>query len=350
MVWENVKNISILFKWVYNRDERKNKKRFIEIEVISISKTGNAIRMAMLLQSRGKMKISELAKELEVSERQIRNYRSDLEIAGIYINSEQGPYGGYTLMNNGNLLGLNLSLEELSVIDLALEQLKYNKYIYSDEFKNVADKIKAVTHMKKDLEGNSNYIYVEAKASCDMNKEKQKWQDINIAFITKNKVKIKYFSLNSGLTSRVVHPYGVYQYKSDMYIVAYCENREAIIDFKMCRIKEYEILSEKFKIRDSFNWDNYMKNCIGIYKDEEINLKLEIKYPLSVIISEKIWVDNQKIIVNNEDKSIIFEAKMKGYKEIKSWILSMGGDAIVLEPEKLRSEIKNEIEKLIKEY
>lgn len=309
-----------------------------------ISKVGNSIKMAMLLQSRGKMQIKDLASELGVKEKQVRNYRNDLEIAGIFINSEQGPYGGYTLMNNGNLLGLNLSLEELSVVDLALEQLKHNNYVYSDEFELIADKIKAVTHMKKDLEGNMNYFNIESKANCDFNEEKLKWQDINIAFITRRKIKMKYFSLNSGISWRIVHPYGLYQYKSDMYLAAYCENRKNVIDFKICRIIEYEVLEEKFELLNNFRWDNYVKNCIGIYKDKEISLKLKIKYPISVIISEKTWVDNQRITKNEEDNSIIFEAKMKGFKEIKSWVLSMGSNVEVLEPKELRDEIINEIE------
>lgn len=314
--------------------------------MIDISKVGNSIKMAMLLQSRGKMKIKDLANELGVKEKQIRNYRNDLELAGIFINSEQGPYGGYTLMNNGNLLGLNLSLEELSILNLSLEQLKYNKYIYSDELELVVDKIKSITNMKKNLEGNMNYFNTEPKANCDFDEEKQKWQDINIAFITRRKIKIKYFSLNSGIAWRIIHPYGLYQYKSDMYVAAYCENRKSVIDFKVCRIIEYKILEDKFQVADNFRWDAYMKDCIGIYKDKEIYIKLKVKYPISVIISEKIWVDNQRITKNEADGSIIFEANMKGLKEIKSWVLSMGSCAEVLEPKELRDEIKNEIDML----
>lgn len=46
--------------------------------------------MIELLHGRGKMKISELAAELEVKERMIRIYRDELEKAGIYVESERG--------------------------------------------------------------------------------------------------------------------------------------------------------------------------------------------------------------------------------------------------------------------
>ena len=41
---------------------------------------------------------------------------------------------------------------------------------------------------------------------------------------------------------------------------------------------------------------------------------------------------------------------MKGYSEIKSWILSMGANVEVIKPEKLREDIICEIEKIKKLY
>ena len=37
---------------------------------------------------------------------------------------------------------------------------------------------------------------------------------------------------------------------------------------------------------------------------------------------------------------------MKGYSEIKSWILSMGSNVEVIEPQNLREDIISEIEKI----
>lgn len=304
-------------------------------------------KMGILLQSRGKMKIKELAEELEVSEKQIRNYRQDLEMGGIFIDSEHGPYGGYTLLTNGDLLGLSLNLDELSTLEMATNHLKYNNYIYSREIVEVLDKIKAVTNMKNNAKGNMSYFIKESSAIIQNEVEKKKIKDINAVVITRNRLKIEYFSLRSGnLSERIVHPYGLYQYKGDMYLAAFCENRNNVMDFKVCRIKKYEILKDKFQIQQGFSWKSYMKNCIGVYKDKEIQIKLKIQYPISYIIAEKIWVDNQKITENIEDRSIVFEAKMRGFTEIKSWVLSMGSSVEVIKPELLKEEIKNEIEKL----
>ena len=84
----------------------------------------------LLIQSRGRMKCSELASELEVTERQIQKYKADLEQAGIFITSKSGAYGGYEVDKENSITSINLCLEDISVLDMVNEQLKHNNDIY----------------------------------------------------------------------------------------------------------------------------------------------------------------------------------------------------------------------------
>ncbi|MGO5093023.1 helix-turn-helix transcriptional regulator [Clostridium sp. LCP25S3_F10] len=315
-----------------------------------MSKVGNVFKMLILLKSRGKMKINDIAKELEVGERQVRRYKNDLEQAGIYIKYTSGKYGGYEYDEKDYLLELNLTEEENSVLLMALEQLKYDNFIGYKDFELIVDKI----NFLKETENNKvvadvKYFVKNIKVNCNYEKEKKIWIDINATIITRNKIKIKYNSLNTGEKERIVRPYAVFQYKGSMYFVGYCELRQKIREFKISRIMSYKILSEKFERTYNFNFKEYMQDCFGIFKDEEIELKLKIKYPMSQIIKEKIWSDNQKII-DIEDKSIIFKAKLRGITEIKSWILSMGQSVEVIAPSSLKRNVENEIEEMIKIY
>ena len=96
--------------------------------------------------------------------------------------------------------------------------------------------------------------------------------------------------------------------------------------------------------------DNYFEGCIGLIKDEEkFDIKLEIDYPTSIKVSERIWVKGQKVSFN-EDNSIIFEAKMTGIYDIVHWILSLGSAVRVIEPVELRKKVKEEARKIIKKY
>ncbi|MCC0655904.1 MULTISPECIES: helix-turn-helix transcriptional regulator [unclassified Clostridioides] len=305
--------------------------------------------MMILIQSRGKMKCKELAEELEVSERQIKSYKEYLEQAGIFVNSTPGIYGGYEIDKCNSLSYIRLLDNEVSILDMINSQLKYNNDIYKNEFNNIVDKIKAVLNTGEKSDTYMDYFTIQAKCNCDYGFEKKKCNEITRAYTTKRKIKIKYYSLNSGNSERVVHPYGLFNYKSDTYMVAFCEKRLKFIDFKLCRIKDYIVLDEKYIVDRNFNWNEYSKNSIGIYKGEEINIAIKIKQPFATIIREKVWVNNQQIS-DVDEESILFKAKMRGYEEIKSWILSMGAYVEVIEPERLKNDILSEIEKLRKLY
>ena len=62
---------------------------------------------------------------------------------------------------------------------------------------------------------------------------------------------------------------------------------------------------------------------------------------LAEYIQEKIRHESQEI-QPRDDGSIVFEAEVAETVELKSWIMSRGANALVLEPESLRDEIRAE--------
>ena len=304
--------------------------------------------MLVLLRSRGKMKISELAKEIGVKERMIRQYRDDLEEANIHIESTKGRYGGYEIIYDNFMYDLKLTESEIKSIVFAAEKSNQEGYILIKDYISAVDKIKAAAKRKRISYEEWNYYIRDVKANVDCEDERKKWTDINSAIVTRKKIKIKYKSLRS-TEERTVRPYIIFEHKGALYFVGYCELRSEIREFKFCRVDGYDILNEKFIIPKNFNFKDIIKNSFGIINDNEFYVKLNIKPPMSKIVSEKIWVGTQKITYN-KDKSITFEGNMKGWIEIKNWILSMGSSVIVLEPKALLDEIKQEINEMMKNY
>ena len=151
-----------------------------------MSKVANMLNMLQILKDKNIHSISSLAQKLEVSERMIRQYKSELEQSGIYLKSYTGKYGGYKIDDNNNFFKIE-------------NEVKEKMYII----------------MKK-------------------------------AITNKNKVKIKYKSINSGVTQRIIHPAELFMYIDKWYIAAFCELRDEIRLFKLDDIIEYEILAEKY--------------------------------------------------------------------------------------------------------
>lgn len=247
-------------------------------------------------------------------------------------------------------MSLNVTAEEYISILIAQKQLIDTNHPVSNDYNTFLEKLNLV-YKKSSDESNyiDNYMVKSSKGNVKFMDERKKLIEIHAAIISRNKITMEYISLNSGLSKRVVRPYAIYQYKGDMYFAAYCEQRGKILDFKLSRIKSYAVIEERFEADDSFNLKSFMKNCIGIYKDEEFKVKLKISFPMSQIVKEKIWVEDQKI-TEFEDRLIIYEAKMKGFTEIKSWVLSMGSQVVVMEPRELREELLDELDKIRKNY
>ena len=112
-----------------------------------MGKINNTLAMLKLLESGRKYNVGELAEILEVTPRMIKKYKSDLEIAGIYIDTIKGKDGGYVYHHKTNydisfdysdLIAVEsildkLSTEEQTRIGLTIEKLRTLVIYSADE-------------------------------------------------------------------------------------------------------------------------------------------------------------------------------------------------------------------------
>lgn len=177
------------------------------------------------------------------------------------------------------------------------------------------------------------------------------YNEVLVAMENRNEIILEYCDNHGNCTRRKVQPHKLLLFRGEYYLVATCLLRNEIRYFKLARIKEYIITGFTFE-RD-IDIDEFLKeqekNSMGIYNGKEIDLELEITPPMANTIKERIWVDNQEIIEQNDGK-IIFKAKIKEGPEVISWILSMSDCVKVLSPDSLRIEIKEKIEKILKNF
>lgn len=316
-----------------------------------MSRLSNALNMYMLLQGRRIMKVQELAEIIEVSPRMIKEYKNDLEKAGIYIKAKRGRNGGYYLENRIDMKGLGLNNDELESLKMAREVINSGNHIFALKFETLANKI---LNLQKDFE-HVDYFGKDILKSSDMkNKEEEIWNLISRGIVNKRKLKIAYKSLDKEsnvrkIKIRVVHPYGTFEHEGAIYFFGYCEMRKDVRYFKASRIEDIEVLKEKFTINIEYDIKKMLGKSFGIIDDDVFYLKLKISYPMSQLVKEKQYSLSQKITEIDED-NIIFEANLKGYQEVKTWVLGMGSKVDVLEPQKLKEDVIKEIRKMKKVY
>ena len=172
---------------------------------------------------------------------------------------------------------------------------------------------------------------------------------INDGIINNRKIKIKYMDSQGNITERKIHPYGLYTYYGSNYFIGKCEERYALRQFKLVRIKEIQLLKEKFE-KDNFNLSDYLKNTIGIFKDKSYKVKLKITYPYAMGFKEYSWTEDEEIEDYIEEGYIIYNATVEGKTEIIPWIMGMGTACTVLEPLELKKDIIKAYKDVLNNY
>ena len=316
-----------------------------------MSRITNALHMYLLLQGRNMMTAKELANILGVTPRMIKSYKKDLEEAEIIIKSKKGRYGGYYIERGIDLKGFGISKEELDALKMAREVIRSGNHLFSKSFEVAVNKI--LSH-KNDFD-NVDYFGKDTLRPVHMrDKEREIWKTISKGMVNKKKIRIKYQPLEADksirkVTIRIVHPHGTFDHEGSTYFIGYCELRKQIRTFKLSRIESIELMEEKFAINVKYDIKDMLRKSFGIIDDEVFDLKLKISYPASQLAKERQFTPNQKISDIDED-TIIFEARLKGYQEVKTWVLGMGSKVEVLEPEELKEDVVEEMGKLRELY
>lgn len=308
---------------------------------------GNILKMIFILKTKKKVKIKELANELEVSERQVRRYKREID-KYFNIKSVTGSDGGYTLVDNYFPFKNILTENEISKLKFLINSLSYENSL---ELIEILDKLnlKILNNKKKCL--NNEEVIHYSKPKLKLEQINKIYNQILLAIDNRNEIIFEYCDNHGKCSRRKVQPHKLLLFKGEYYLVSKCLLRNEIRYFKLTRIKEYIITG--FVFERNIDIDEFLKeqekNSLGIYSGEEMDLLLEITPPMANTIKERIWVDNQEIIEKNDGK-IIYKARIKQGPEVISWILSMSDCVKVISPKSLRIEIKEKVEKILENF
>lgn len=204
-----------------------------------MSKVANMLKMIKILKDEKIHNMKDIAEKIEISPRMVKQYKNELEQAGIYIESKRGINGGYSLNKELNNIDIGLTYQEL--IKLKEIEQYFNE---NQDFKKIIGKI--IESYEKNI-NEADLKKINRIQELGKINLKDTYLSLRKAINRKNKVKIKYYSNDSGLNDRVIHPAEMFYYLEEWYVAAFCEKRKAIRLFKLNDIQEYEILDDKYE-------------------------------------------------------------------------------------------------------
>ena len=114
-----------------------------------MNRTALCIRMLELLSTKRIYKISELAELLDTNPRNIIEYKKELEIAGYYVESISGKYGGYYLDQRNLISPINFTDKERKIFNQGIDYLlSRTEFMDKKEFEIITSKLFSAINQK----------------------------------------------------------------------------------------------------------------------------------------------------------------------------------------------------------
>lgn len=161
---------------------------------------------------------------------------------------------------------------------------------------------------------------------------------------------IAYYSpTNEVETKRIIDPYYLIDRDDHYYIVAYCNEKKEFRNFRIDRIRSWQIEKQIYEFQEEFSIANHLANWKMDYTDERNKFVVRFSNKVGKYIKEKNFYDKNVIIEEKEDGSILLTIETMS-KLFLRWVRKYGMDAEVMEPLHIREQLKNEYKKLLDIY
>ncbi|KIC78842.1 helix-turn-helix transcriptional regulator [Streptococcus constellatus] len=296
-------------------------------------KDNRLFRILYYILEKGKVTANELADKFEVSVRTIYRDIDSISSAGIPIYALQGKGGGIEIAEDFVLSKLLLSENEKQQIMSALQGLDNTTIQRENE---LLTKLSALFKMK-----NTSWIEVDFNNWQNNKMYEKTFDDIKSAILSKNIISFTYFSSNEKETDRSVKPVRLLFKSQDWYLYALCLLRNDFRYFKLSRIKNLEIHTEKFD-------DNFEDVILKKEMPHENTVNIKVKFDRKVAF--RVYDELNGEITEDNDGNLYTEIEIPNDYNLYNYIFSFGDEAEVLEPEEVRMQIKKMINKMAEKY
>ena len=297
----------------------------------------------------------QLAHELEVPLRTVYRDFEAIQEAGFPIYTERvGKNSYWKLLNTFKQnFPLPLTTTELMALHISRDLLSiFQGTIFHESIESLFQKVKSALapEVLQYLENISGKLKICLGPAKNLSGAKEAIKSLSEATAGKRRVEILYCAVSTGQeTKRKVDPYQVWVMNGAFYLIGFCHVRHAIRTFAMDRIKGFSVLNETFHFPKNFNLEEYLQTAFHVMRGEPQKIKVRFSPEVSHIVRERLWHPTQEIReMTGGELEISLEVPIN--YEIVSWILGFGSTAEVLEPDSLRTRIRDELRKAEANY
>jgi proteasome accessory factor B len=314
------------------------------------------ILLHTLIARRHGSTIRELAREMGVTDKTIRRDFNRFKKVGFPLVETTEDHGRKTwrLKNDTKLPPLTFALDEALVLYLARPFLEPLAGTHLWEAAHGALRKIRATLSQSALEYLGRFpalFHCTTHGFGNYASKSHIIDELTVAIEDRRAVHITYQSQRATEpATRDVYPYGLVRHKGSLYLAAFAPEHDQVRRYKVDRIEAIETTQFVFQRPADFKLENLLAGSFGIY-DGDDDVTVVVKFLPAVVryVQESQWHPSQAL-VPQRDGSLLARFQLSSTVEIKSWVLSFGPNAVVIEPECLRDEIVRELEQLISLY
>lgn len=156
-------------------------------------------------------------------------------------------------------------------------------------------------------------------------------------------------SRDGKVSKRIVEPYRLLPYGRSWHLIAYDHKRQDVLQFKVDRIQEAELLETPYTIPTAFDLDEYLGEGWGVMRGaagEPEDVVLLFEPEAGRWVAEEKWHKSQESEELPDGRmQITFRVGIT--PEMVSWLLYYGGNVWVERPLWLREEVEKQHEKAL---
>jgi predicted DNA-binding transcriptional regulator YafY len=300
------------------------------------------ISIILMLQSRGTLKASELAEELDVSERTIHRYMGMLDEMGIPIYSERGPYGGFSLVRGYKLPPLVFTPEEATVLYLGSELVRdVWGASYHDAAVAATAKLDNVLPdaLRQEVEHARRGLVVTGWLRRDYGPWAPILDDLRRCVARQRQVRLVYQSFRQEVTERIVDPYALALQWGNWYLAGHCHLRGDLRTFRVDRIRQAQPTGETFEVPVGFDARGYLQRMVEERPATYYRVAVRFDPEVAHIVRER-QEDWQDLTEDGDGTvTLTFEASELAWP--CRWVLTYQDKATVLGPPELAAMVRD---------
>jgi predicted DNA-binding transcriptional regulator YafY len=151
---------------------------------------------------------------------------------------------------------------------------------------------------------------------------------------------------------RVVRPYLIEPSLQThaLYLLGFDADRAAMRTFKIERIHDVRVTPRSFEPPEGATLERDLRRGWDIIADQPpVDIVLQFSPSVADRVLETTWHPLQRT-EKNSDGTLVWRSTVSGVVEIRLWILSWGDDVEVLEPQDLRDQVREILERAIARY